>query len=355
MNPKWYQLYLSLLHIPFDLKDERDNKVFQVWQAFLKKVCDEQTYLSPGESSAVALFNPKTAALCYDRVWLPWVDGMSPYPRSLTFFGNTLWDHLAIVFLTCLSSTEFPESVIEPEWTPQLHDLVRPVGEHLRKKGRCGDKLFHFTDPFALQPQLAREGFASMAREAARIYQKTHKISPVPIYPAVALRDLAYKPGDASVVVSALRNLDIVDEHQLQWDQVVKFRQDPKAKKSYRRLLHWLDKEMLGKSTAFVEDEISSRMEDYRASLRKHGISTVKGVLERTMSGQMLAKVSAAAGGAAGLTGEAIWAAFAGAGYLVGDAIVSVLQAHLELQDELEKYRDISFVFQAQRRFGTKR
>jgi hypothetical protein len=355
MTQKWEQLFCSLLTLPFDLKDERDNEVSPVWDAFRKKAGDEHTFPSPGESSAVAIFNPKTSALCYDRVWLPWVDGLSPYPRSLTFFGDRLGNHIFLILLSMLSSVEFPELVIEPEWTPQLRDLIRPIGEYLRKKGRYGDKLYHFTEPIPLRPELVREGIASMVREVARLNQEAHKISAVPIYPAVALRDLAYKPGDASIVISALRNLDIVDEHQLQWDQVVEFREDPKAKKAYRRLLHWLDKEMLGKSTAFVEDEISSRMEDYRASMRKHGISTVKGVLERAMSGETLAKAAAAAGGGAGLTGEAIWAAFAGAGYFVGDAIVSVLQAHLELQDELEKHRDISFVCEAQRRFGTKR
>ena len=354
MTQKWEQLFSSIIQIPFDLKDARDNKISPVWDAFMKKAGDTHTFPSPGESCAVAIFNPKTAALCYNRVWLPWVDDLSPYPRSLTFFGHTLGDHVFMILLSLLSSVEFPETIIDPEWTPQLRDLVRPIGEHLRKKKRSGDKLYHFTEPLTLQTELVREGFASMAREIRASPRKSVNLSVVPIYPAVALRDLAYKPGDASVVVSALHNLDIVDERQLRWDQVVEFRKDSKAKKAYRRLLHWLDKEMLGKSTAFVEDEISSRMEDYRASLRKHGIKTVKGILERAMSGETLAKAAAAAGGAAGLTGGAIWAAFAGAGYLVGDAIVSVLQAHLELQDELEKYRDIWFVCQAQRRLGAK-
>ena len=41
--------------------------------------------LNPGETAAVSFRNAKTAALCYDRIWYPWI---GYYPEEVRFAGE---------------------------------------------------------------------------------------------------------------------------------------------------------------------------------------------------------------------------------------------------------------------------
>ncbi|MCX5643754.1 MAG: hypothetical protein NTZ17_03575 [Phycisphaerae bacterium] len=128
--------------------------------------------------------------------------------------------------------------------------------------------------------------------------------------------------------MSALMDLQVVDEESLTWDQVVTFRADNEARKKYRRFLHWLDGTMLGKSQAFIEDEISQRLEDYEHALKKHGIRTVIGTIEEALDGKYIL----GAGGFA-LVGHPILAALVAGLLVAGKVTVKLLQTSLKYDD----------------------
>ena len=72
-----------------------------------------------------------------------------------------------------------------------------------------------------------------------------------------------YQKGNREVIIATLDDLDIVVEEQLSLEQVMEFRADDQIRGKYKRLLHWLDKEMVGRSPNFVRDEVAIRLDDY--------------------------------------------------------------------------------------------
>lgn len=106
----------------------------------------------------------------------------------------------------------------------------------------------------------------------------------------------------------ANRVLEVVDEEALSWEQVLEFRSDAAAKADYRRLVHWLDRDMVGRTYQYVIDEIGVRLEKYRAAIRKHGLQSRIGVLASVLEAKALWPASVAAGGSI-IAGEPLWGA----------------------------------------------
>jgi hypothetical protein len=215
-----------------------------------------------GQTVGVALDNPKTAALFFDRVWsMPGIQ--SQPPASIHVYGATPYE-MWIVALFALA----PDAPL---------DIVA--------------KLFP-ENPTATATPTSRLA----ARDIAHALVAGRQVSAVPVYSNVQARGEEYQAGKHEVLVAALANLQIPDESALTWDQVIQFRQDPEAKASYRRLVHWADKELVGKSTRFIEDEMAVRLEAYDQSLRAHGIKTWFGVLEAMLEPNFLVGTGAIVG-----------------------------------------------------------
>jgi len=134
-----------------------------------------------------------------------------------------------------------------------------------------------------------------------------------------------------------------VDESALTWEQVEQFRQDVDARKHYRRLVHWLDAEMAGKTTSFIADEISIRLDNYEAALRKHGMQTALGSLAALLDPGFLAASSLAVGAAA-VSGGGMLAAISAGGLALARGALAVVSKCIDLRDEVRKTSEIAFV-----------
>ncbi len=82
--------------------------------------------------------------------------------------------------------------------------------------------------------------------------------------------------GEHEFAVSCIRNLGVVDEEHLTWEQVLDFRKDEESRASVGRFLFWLDSAMRGKSKAEIEDIIGDLYEKNQSALRKFGIYTAE-------------------------------------------------------------------------------
>ncbi|MHC4309329.1 MAG: hypothetical protein ACYSSN_05250 [Planctomycetota bacterium] len=194
--------------------------------------------VSQGENVAITLNKVKTAALCYDRVWCPMAER----------------EH---------------EQVPEPIRSWRISPLNIAIMSGSKKK-TC---------------DLLKMTLRPLARNMSEQFKPGSKVSFVTVYDSEAKRDCEYLQGDREAVVATLSGLAIVDEDILSWEKVLEFRADEKNRLKYKRFLHWLDKEMVGKSQAFIEDEISIRLEDYENALKKHGIKTVIGEVSEVLAG----------------------------------------------------------------------
>lgn len=273
------------------------------------------------ESASVALATPKTAALVYDRVW-----GGLRYdiPADVTFHGNSEseLEFLAFAqvfnFLKELSEEDDPivqanAGAMRREFATRWQDLYGPSAHH----------------------------------EAARILaagiSASHAVGVTSVYASVDALDREYAPGNYEVIVATLSALDIPIEAALTWEQVAEFRRDKGSRQKLRRFVHWLDKDMAGRSAAFLADEISGRLEDYRAALRKHGISVALGSLASIIDSKAVIG-GAAAVASLSYAADQRWALLGGGAIMLASGALHVGRALLELRDVHESAKEIAFV-----------
>jgi hypothetical protein len=175
--------------------------------------------------------------------------------------------------------------------------------------------------------------------------------SPVPVFNSRKAQEASFKPGDTAALAWMIEQLDLAKEESLEWPQVLEFRNDEEAKRNYRRLLHWLDKDMASKSLEFVQDEMSQRLEDYKWALKKHGVETFLSTASALIDHRALIAAATVAAPLAVL-GQSEWGALSAGGVLLGKALLSVRHTQLEKEDiERTKGRDIAFLLQIESRF----
>jgi len=278
--------------------------------------------LLAGESGIVALVESKTAALLADRVWLLYAGN-----DDRLDFGFGLDSPMAIRIAA-------------------LHALMHATG------------FMHATRnavPPEESPRLsceANEFIWTTERDLSREYSMRVHAAVVPLYGSALQRDTEYRPGNWAVIVAVVKNLAVVAEESLTWDQVIEFRRDFAARTAYRRFVHWLDKEMVGQSMDFVLAEIADRMEKYGWALRKHGLQTVVGALESTIDPRSVFGGAAAAFTVDSLGHQPLLSMLAGAGFLLGKAAVTAAAKLIERQDIIEGQREIAFVHELREKLG---
>ncbi len=251
-----------------------------------------------GETTTISM-KPKTAALCYDRVWAASDDVV---PAGIRVWGGT--------------EVEQGDLGLAANWNIQTNRA--PVAAMIASD----------TTKSALMRASTEQGLGWTFREIARGFQQQHATPIVPVYDLAKDRETAYKEGQREVIVSVISDLSIVDEQSLTWKQVREFRADQEAREKYRRLLHWLDKEMVGKSQQFVEDEISQKLTGYEWALNKHGMETALGAIEEFLD----AKHLLGAEGFSVCMEEPFFATLA-IGARIGKVVLTLLRRKLEYAD----------------------
>jgi hypothetical protein len=267
---------------------------------------------SQGERAAISV-KVKTAALCYDRVWATSDDVV---PKEVRVWGG--------------STAELDGRGLAADFNIKTNRA--PIAAMVGPEDKKLEMMKAATD----------YGLGLLLRKIARSFSEKHGVPMTPVYDLASDRESAYHEGDRQVVTSIVSNLEIVDERMLTWEQVLDFRCDEEAQRKYRRFLHWLDKEMVGKSQNFIEDEITEKLEDYAWALRKHGIKTVLGTIEEALDGKYFLGASGVA-----LAGYPELGALAAGVVIAGKMIVKLLRRRLEFEDvERGANSEISWVYE---------
>jgi hypothetical protein len=270
--------------------------------------------LSPGEQGVVTLTKPKSAALFADRVWSV---GRPREDADMTFG----WE----IPMDVRWRAMFDLGLMEAETQGEIDQL---------KNAPCdaGTQFVGFLE------DTAHAIAGDYCRRGSRV---------TPLYNSVARRDAEYKPGDQAAIVAIADGLMVVDEDRLAWEQVQEFRRDTNAHSAYRIFVHWLDAEMVGKPATFVADEVAARLERYDWALRKHGIETVTGALERTIQPGLLAGASAVGVSLQFITTQPVWSLLAAGGFVIGGTCLSLVKVLLDRKDVELAHREIAYVQQA--------
>jgi hypothetical protein len=188
------------------------------------------------------------------------------------------------------------------------------------------------------------------AQALSKALKRDYDLDVPVLFESKASRDKEYKKGNYSVLVNTLTELRIVDENKLTWEQVLEFREDFEAKNKFRKLIRWLDGDMVGKPLSFIEDEIAQRLEDYEWAIRKHGIEAVLGSLSATLDSKALLS-SGAAYAAFAAAGQGWLGMLSGASILIGKCAVHFAQEKLNLDDVKRSKPEIHFVHEVKKGF----
>jgi len=268
-----------------------------------------------GETAAIAVLAPKTAALCFDRVWGE--SESSEIPDTIAFFACTETEVKIVAAVSLFRQLRQDYLEGKLAWD----DLMDFRPDSVRSWTGSDDLGQAFNETFC--------------RLVSSEIESAFATTVIPVYSSRESRDLEYQPGSFEAVIPSLEGLGIVDETTITWEQVFSFREDIEAQDKYRRLIHWLDKEMIGKSQAFIEDEIAIRLKDYYSAIRKHGIKTIAGLLSSLVAPPIIAAFFAG--------GSYLAPLLAGVSLTAG-VVVRLVRASVNIEDTKRSYQEIAFV-----------
>lgn len=284
------------------------------------------------ERAVFAFALPKTAALCFDRVWT--FDDTAP--KDIAFHGSTALEVEAMVLLVLIHT--FSSIAADNLTFADREDRANSsLGAHLVN-------LLYGTAPNELTEDIFEADFSNRICE---MFHARYGVAVTPLYASEATYQQAFPSGSTAAVVASLNDMKIVDESKLSWEQVAEFRRDAVSRRNFRRLVHWLDGAMASKSRTYIADEIAIRLERYDAALRKHGIQTILGTLAATLDAKYLA-ASAAVVGAFAFSKPDISPFLTGGAVMIGSAAVHLAQTLLNTKSvRAEAAGEIAFVVQA--------
>ena len=275
--------------------------------------------LERGENAILSLFKPKIASLFGDRVWLPYPGN----PEELDFaFG---WESPMAIRLSAMMALWQASKSYEED-------------------------LLSFNSQTGSRSELSSFQFDT-EKDLAKDYCQRTGANVTPLYGSASHRDAEYSPGDHTAVIAIAENLGVVSEDQIKWEQVLEFRKDKQARNAFRRLMHWLDKEMVGKPLDFVTDELSDRIEKYDWAIRKHGFQVVIGTLACTLNPKYLLGTSALTAAVDFVSHEPFLSLLTGSGLVIGRAALSLATTLVDRKDIEFANREVAFLLEAKRHF----
>ena len=150
----------------------------------------------PEDSVAVAMDQPKTAALFFDKVWtIPGAEDAVPEAVAVyTASDPEIWMNL-------LMSLSAVEGGINRAAATKAY-LSRP------------------------DVQFAWIGTTEFAVALARLLAFHSGINAVPVYSSTTSLEQAYTPGKTDMLICAVEGANVIDESSLTWAQVIEVRRD---------------------------------------------------------------------------------------------------------------------------------
>ncbi len=316
------QLVSKLLDF-FEFRAENDAVHGDFVKSLAKTIisrCGEAIPPNPGESLALSVMRPKTAALAFDKVYrIPILN--NPVPKELGFYCATL---------------------------PELASCAAGLTSVAMRKilGR----------EFLKVDKLEASEKAKNEKQSLRLlcsdFQKQFGIAPTILYENLSNRNAEFQTGRSEVLTAAISNVALVNERDLSWEQIIEFRKDAEARVKYRRFARWVDAELRSKSPKEVEDLIATRLNDYEWALRKHGLKTLIGNLSCLLDPKFLGGTSATVTAAA-VAGGGIWAALAGTSLAIGKVALTFGTAAIDSLDQRrqENY-EVAYVHEVKKKLG---
>ncbi|MEY4294505.1 MAG: hypothetical protein RLY82_193 [Pseudomonadota bacterium] len=146
---------------------------------------------------------------------------------------------------------------------------------------------------------------------------------------------------DPSITLS---RLNLIDASQAEWSQIIEVREDVQSRRKLARLRLFIHGNYSNCSFAYIEDDLSRRIDEYEQVSKKFGLKTTLSSLSLLLDAKAL-QASAGAGLLAGLFGGPIVGLSAAAAIEVGKIAINVAEKHHELKD-WQSGHDLAYIFE---------
>jgi hypothetical protein len=256
----------------------------------------------PAESTAVAAFGAKDAALYFDYV----------VPVGLASLGSVL-DHGDGRLTASVSFDELPEpAVLLDLFPPPLRTVKHPF------------LLVNAIQAYAIWTQkIAPGGWAARVVDptvAKHVAAKVAQDPTDPIMPDLMRQNVGWvehlqaidrngqlaffggRPNtaeaEAESVCATLTGLKLVDTSGLTWEQVDAFRRDADNVRKLRRLKLDVFEKYAGKSPSYVKDDVAKRIEDYQEAAKLWGLPLRLAMMHTVLNDKAVAALLASGIGA---------------------------------------------------------
>lgn len=124
----------------------------------------------------------------------------------------------------------------------------------------------------------------------------------------------------------------LIDADRASWDQILEIRSDPLARIKLQRLRAFAETNYTARSIAYIEDDLSSRIDEYARASKKHGFELVTGSLSTLLDSSNI-QATAAATLAAAIVGGPVLAVSAAACIELGKFTLEFARKKRAMQD----------------------
>lgn len=221
-------------------------------------------YFHKKKLHATGLVNPKVTSLFFDRVWLP-----SEY---IAYNSN---EAKSIIELIELNSVGFSNNFY-------LSYDCGAIAYMGAAELNCGRKILSTENISEIEYFSTHHRNLAIEKYAHSVKQR-FGIDVVPVYfdSTSYDKEVNHTIGNpqSNVVNICVENFPKIAEDKLSWEQVLEFKSDDKASKSIEKFHRWIRLELVNKDKGQIEDYILKSLDDFKFSLKKHGIEATTGAI----------------------------------------------------------------------------
>jgi hypothetical protein len=152
---------------------------------------------------------------------------------------------------------------------------------------------------------------------------------------------------DQSITLS---QLSLIDTSEAGWKQIIEVRKDFQSHRKLSRLRLFMHNNYNGRSFAYIEDDLSRRIEEYYQVTKKFGFKTASSSISMLLDSKAL-QTSVGAGLIAGLFGGSLAGLSAAATVEIGRIAINVAERRHEMKD-WQAGHDLAYIFETQQRFS---
>lgn len=218
---------------------------------------------------ATGLVNPKVTTLFFDRVWIP---------CDITEYNNN--DFKSISKLIERDSVGFFENF----YLSYDYGALAYMGA---AELNCGRRIMQADNSSEIEYYTSHHRNMAI-KEYAQSIKRRYNLDVVPVYlDASAFEQEAENSLDnaqSKVISVCIDNFPKIAEENLDWEQVLDFKRDDVAIDALYRFHRWIRLELNNKSKNEIEDILLKDLEDYKFSLKKHGILTTTGAISTVVA-----------------------------------------------------------------------